>query len=82
VPDLDRLKRRCNLFHEFNETKGVGAADHPFSVLGRFLFFRLLATAGTTNVLLVTFLIPISALLLGVGILGEIIKVLEYAGMG
>jgi drug/metabolite transporter (DMT)-like permease len=32
--------------------------------------------------LLVTFLIPISALLLGVGILGEVIKVLEYAGMG
>ena len=26
--------------------------------------------------------IPISALLLGVGILGEVIKVLEYAGMG
>jgi len=46
------------------------------------LYFHLLATAGATNVLLVTFLIPISALLLGVGILGEVIKVLEYAGMG
>jgi drug/metabolite transporter (DMT)-like permease len=45
------------------------------------LYFHLLATAGATNVLLVTFLIPISALLLGVGILGEVIKVLEYAGM-
>ena len=32
--------------------------------------------------LLVTFLIPISALLLGVGVLGEVIKVFEYAGMG
>jgi drug/metabolite transporter (DMT)-like permease len=46
------------------------------------LYFHLLATAGATNVLLVTFLIPISALLLGVGMLGEVIKVLEYAGMG
>ena len=42
----------------------------------------LTAAAGATNVLLVTFLIPISALLLGVGVLGEVIKVLEYIGMG
>lgn len=46
------------------------------------LYFHILATAGATNVLLVTFLIPISALLLGVGVLGENIKVLEYIGMG
>ena len=46
------------------------------------LYFRILAAAGATNVLLVTFLIPVSALLLGVGVLGEVIKVLEYAGMG
>ena len=46
------------------------------------LYFRILATAGATNVLLVTFLIPISALLLGVGLLGEAIKVLEIDGMG
>lgn len=46
------------------------------------LYFRILATAGATNVLLVTFLIPISALLLGVGVLGEVIHVWEYTGMG
>ena len=46
------------------------------------LYFRVLAAAGATNVLLVTFLIPISAILLGVGVLGEVIKVLEYIGMG
>ncbi len=46
------------------------------------LYFRILVAAGATNVLLVTFLIPISALLLGVGLLGEAIKVLEIAGMG
>ena len=46
------------------------------------LYFRILASAGATNVLLVTFLVPISALLLGVGVLGEVIHVWEYAGLG
>jgi drug/metabolite transporter (DMT)-like permease len=45
------------------------------------LYFYLLAAAGATNVLLVTFLIPISALLLGIGVLDEVIKAFEYAGM-
>lgn len=46
------------------------------------LYFRILATAGATNVLLVTFLVPVSALLLGVGVLGEFIHAWESAGMG
>jgi drug/metabolite transporter (DMT)-like permease len=46
------------------------------------LYFRILASAGATNVMLVTFLIPVSALLLGVGVLGEVIHALEYAGIG
>jgi len=46
------------------------------------LYFYILASAGATNVLLVTFLIPVSALLLGVGLLGEVIQLWEYAGMG
>ena len=46
------------------------------------LYFHLLAAAGATNVLLVTFLIPISALLLGIGVLDEAVKAFEYAGMG
>ena len=46
------------------------------------LYFYLLAAVGATNVLLVTFLIPVSALLLGVGVLGEVVKRFEYAGMG
>jgi drug/metabolite transporter (DMT)-like permease len=46
------------------------------------LYFRILASAGATNVLLVTFLIPVSALLLGVGVLGEVIHFFEYGGMG
>ena len=46
------------------------------------LYFAILASAGATNVLLVTFLIPISALLLGMSVLGEVIRILEYTGMG
>lgn len=46
------------------------------------LFFRILSTAGATNVLLVTFLVPIGALILGVGVLHEAIHPEEYAGMG
>ena len=52
------------------------------TVAAYLLYFHLLAAAGATNVLLVTFLIPVSALMLGVGVLDEIIKRLDYAGMG
>lgn len=45
------------------------------------LYFRLLATAGATNLLLVTFLIPVSAIVLGVLILGERLTGEHLAGM-
>ncbi|MDF2687491.1 MAG: transporter permease [Microvirga sp.] len=45
------------------------------------IFFRLLACAGATNVGLVTFLIPVSAILLGVLILGETLAVRHIIGM-
>ncbi len=45
------------------------------------IYFRLLATAGATNLLLVTFLIPVSALLLGITILGERLHPRHWAGM-
>tara|TARA_R100000306_G_scaffold54193_2_gene51227 strand:- start:8005 stop:8889 length:885 start_codon:yes stop_codon:yes gene_type:complete len=41
------------------------------TALAYVLYFRILATAGATNLLLVTFLIPISATLLGTTILDE-----------
>jgi len=41
------------------------------TVVAYILYFRILAIAGPTNLLLVTFLLPISALLLGWLILGE-----------
>ncbi|MCK5622213.1 MAG: DMT family transporter, partial [Alphaproteobacteria bacterium] len=45
------------------------------------LFFRLLASAGATNIMLVTFLVPVSAILLGVTILGERLEPEHFAGM-
>lgn len=45
------------------------------------IYFRILAAAGATNLLLVTFLIPVTALLLGIGILGEAIAARHFAGM-
>jgi len=44
-------------------------------------YFRLLARAGATNLLLVTFLIPATALVLGIGVLGEPIELRQLAGM-
>lgn len=46
------------------------------------LYFRLLASAGATNLLLVTFLIPVSAILLGVVFLDETFLVRHGVGMG
>ena len=39
--------------------------------LAYIIYFRVLAVAGATNILLVTFLIPVSAILLGTMVLGE-----------
>ena len=46
------------------------------------VYFRLLAVAGATNLLLVTFLLPVSALLLGALFLHESITPAALAGMG
>jgi drug/metabolite transporter (DMT)-like permease len=45
------------------------------------LFFRLLASAGATNVALVTFLIPVSAILFGATLLGERLEPRHAGGM-
>ncbi len=45
------------------------------------LFFRILARAGATNLTLVTFLVPISALLFGGALLGETVQAEALAGM-
>ena len=46
------------------------------------LYFRILAQAGATNITLVAFLIPISAILLGVTFLDETLSLNALVGMG
>lgn len=51
------------------------------TALAYVLYFRILATAGATNLLLVTFLIPVSAILLGTLFLGEVLEPRHMIGM-
>ena len=51
------------------------------TALAYILYFRILAAAGATNLLLVTFLIPVSAILLGVNFLGESLNLSQIIGM-
>lgn len=66
---------------------GVGTIAALFAVaalstaLAYVLYFRLLASAGATNVLLVTFLVPVVAILLGTLFLGEVLQPQHLLGM-
>lgn len=51
------------------------------TALAYILYFRLLATAGATNLLLVTFLIPVSAIVLGIVFLEEVLQPKHVLGM-
>jgi drug/metabolite transporter (DMT)-like permease len=51
------------------------------TALAYVLYFRILAAAGATNLLLVTFLIPVSAVLLGALVLGETLLPRHFLGM-
>jgi len=51
------------------------------TALAYVIFFRILARAGATGISLVTFLIPVSAILLGTLILGEQLAVRHIVGM-
>ena len=52
------------------------------TALAYIIYFHLLSTAGPTNLLLVTFLIPVSAIFLGIIILGEQLDPRHFLGMG
>ncbi len=58
---------------------GIAALSTALAYL---IFFRLLASAGATNLSLVTFLIPVSATTLGVVFLGESLLLQHVAGFG
>ena len=51
------------------------------TALAYILYFRLLQSAGATNLLLVTLLIPAVAAVLGVAVLGESLHPADYAGV-
>jgi drug/metabolite transporter (DMT)-like permease len=52
------------------------------TALAYVLYFRILATAGATNLLLVTLLIPVTAVLLGVSVLSETLAPRHLVGVG
>jgi len=56
----------------------IGLLSTAFAYI---LYFKILALAGATNLMLVTFLIPISALFLGTFVLGELITTSQLIGM-
>jgi drug/metabolite transporter (DMT)-like permease len=51
------------------------------TALAYVLYFRILASAGATNLVLVTFLIPVSAIMLGSLALGERLDPQHFLGM-
>ncbi len=57
---------------------GLSLACTAFAYL---LYFRILASAGATNMSLVTFLVPVSAISLGAVFLGERLGSTAFAGM-
>jgi drug/metabolite transporter (DMT)-like permease len=52
------------------------------TALAYIIYFRILARAGATNILLVTLLVPVSAVLLATMVLGEALQARQVAGMG
>ncbi|HYI88334.1 MAG TPA: EamA family transporter [Beijerinckiaceae bacterium] len=59
----------------------VAALALVSTALAYLLYFRILAVAGATNLMLVTFLIPISAIVLGASVLGERLEPKHFVGM-
>ena len=53
----------------------------PSTAVAYVIYFRILTWAGATNLLLVTFLVPVSALLLAIALLGEMLEIRQVSGM-
>jgi len=64
-----------------NEIAAVAGLALLCTALAYLLYFRILTLAGSTNLMLVTFLVPLSAILLGALILGERLEWTAFAGM-
>lgn len=59
----------------------VGALALVSTGLAYLIYYRVLASAGATNLMLVNFLAPVSALLLGIFVLGERLTAEQLIGM-
>ncbi len=57
------------------------AISVPATALAYLLYFRILTKAGATNIMLVTLLMPASAIVLGAIVLGERLEWWHFAGM-
>jgi len=64
--------------HTWAALIGIAALS---TALAYVLYFHILATAGATNLLLVTFLIPVSAIILGAMVLGEKLGANDFLGL-
>jgi drug/metabolite transporter (DMT)-like permease len=63
-------------------TVGAVVGIGVFSTAAAFvLFFHIAARAGATNAILVTLMVPVSAILLGVFVLGESLGARQFAGL-
>lgn len=58
---------------------GLAVVSTAFAYL---IYFRILNNAGAINILLVNFLVPVSALLLGIFVLGETLSTEQAIGLG
>lgn len=58
---------------------GLATVSTAFAYL---IYFRILHNAGAINILLVNFLVPVSALLLGIFVLGETLTIEQAIGLG
>jgi drug/metabolite transporter (DMT)-like permease len=76
------LERPWSLQPDATAWLGLLGLALPGTALAYLIYFRVLAVAGATNLMLVTFLIPPSALLLGALFLGERLPWSAFAGMG
>ncbi|MDW6020819.1 DMT family transporter [Mesorhizobium sp. BAC0120] len=64
--------------HVWAAVFGLALLSTAFAYL---LYFTIVARAGATNASLVTLIVPVSAILLGAGFLGERLELFDFAGM-
>ena len=64
-----------------NAIAAVATLATVSTALAYILYFRLIDRAGATNAILVTFLIPATAILLGAGLLGEVLAPRHFSGL-